>query len=114
MGTPGRGSSGAVMLGDLACQHHAAWLTACGRGAEGDARRGGGAALFSHSGAHIFAAAAGVVAVLDAASLQVLHVLQARSPRRRIGSRHGCLPLCAGDRGAHAPVRRCGEGPHAR
>lgn len=67
-------------------------------------RRGGGAALFSHSGEHIFAAAAGTVAVLDAGSLQVLRVLQARSPRRRTGMRHGRLRFFAAE---HWRARAC-------
>ena len=41
-------------------------------------RKAGGAALFSRSGAHIFLAAMGAVAVLDASSLAVLQSLQAR------------------------------------
>lgn len=41
-------------------------------------RKAGGAALFSRSGAHIFLAAMGAVAVLDASSLAILQSLQAR------------------------------------
>ncbi|KAK9830614.1 hypothetical protein WJX81_005607 [Elliptochloris bilobata] len=45
-------------------------------GPEHSSRKAGGAALFSRSGAHIFLASAGAMAVLDASSLQVLQTLQ--------------------------------------
>lgn len=44
--------------------------------ADGEWRKGGGAALFDRSGAFIFAATAGAAAVLDSESLLVLHVVQ--------------------------------------
>ena len=46
--------------------------------ADNGGRKAGGAALFSRSGAHIFLAAMGAVAVLDASSLDILQSLQAR------------------------------------